>query len=171
MAPTGRQPETPESPEASAGSTPYQDPNQFFFVALPSGFVLQDRSRSLETEVTFTYPPNISITMTAIRSPGRWETETEMYNAIAGAQQSRNGLAQVQIQTYGPCEFGCGRGYFFSGTALQGSAFCRLHEYGVHAYQKTVRIKIICKNCRNPRLAALLDGIMESLRKTLLVYP
>lgn len=171
VAPSGQQPEPQTSHAASDGTTPYQDPHQFFFIALPSGFVLQDRSSAQETEVLFSYPPNISITVTARRAPGTWDTNTEMYQAIAGAQQSRDGLSQVQIQTYGPSELGGGRGYVFSGTALHSSAFCRLQEYGVHAYHKTVRIKIICKNCRNPRLAALLDNITESLHKTLLIYP
>jgi len=160
-----------QQPEPSPAAMPYQDPHQFFFVSLPPGYVVQDRSTAAATDVSFIYPPNMTMTVTAVRSTERWDTDTEMYNAIAGLQQAHSGLTKVQVLTYGPCDVGGARGYTLSGTALQESSFARLLVYGLHAYNKTVRIKIICKNCRNPHLESLLSSLREALLTTFLIYP
>jgi len=120
-------------PQTHVGETqPYQDPNFFFFVDLPAGYNIQEKSEKGKSEVLITYPPNNTLTICALRSSKPWDSEAEMYAAIATLQNPRTGLNEAHIESYGQCELSGVRGYRIVASGMQDKAFCKLLQYGLY---------------------------------------
>ncbi|MEI6126784.1 MAG: hypothetical protein WCQ99_09570, partial [Pseudomonadota bacterium] len=151
--------------------TAFQDSNTFFFLNMPGGYTLDDTSAANKTSVTFTYTPNVTITVNARPWKAEWNPDAEMYNKILEIQEGRGNFSGSKIESYGLTEFGGIKGYGISLAGYQELLFCKKQIYVLCGYKKIVFIEILCKNCRRAHIEKLFNQVKESITKSFLIYP
>ncbi|MCX8043064.1 MAG: DUF4388 domain-containing protein [Desulfobacterota bacterium] len=157
--------------EVSEQTEPFQDRHNYFFVDLPSGYSIQDRSAGKTTHIMINYPPNIFVTVRAEPHAQPWDSDNEMYAMISSLHKTHPELSQISIMSHGPYHLSSASGFTVTATAMQQATFCKLVIYGMYGYKKKITIEILCKHFRTPRVEAQAQNIHDAIRKTFLVYP
>ncbi len=148
-----------------------QDKNSFFFLSLPAGFTVEDRSTRKKSLATLTYARGITVVIEARAWPARWNAEDEMYSAIADLQTAPRGRARPAIATYALISLGGGQGYEITTTAIINAQSVKTHIYKLRAYKKMISITVTCTKCTQDATVSLFSAVDTMIKKSLLVYP
>lgn len=148
-----------------------QDINSFFFLSLPAGFTVQDRSTKKKSLATLSYAANITVDIEARAWPARWNVEDAMYAAIADLQTQTRGRAHPAIEAYSRISLGGGQGYEITTTENINAQLVKTHLYKLRAHRKMISITVTCTECDRNATGSLFSAVDEMIKKSLLVYP
>ncbi len=149
----------------------FQDPQGTFSLTLPGGYTLKDTSGTTHGEVTLTYPPYITITITSGKGDKDWEPESRMYAKLLSLQEPRDGTTTLHADHYSLIEAGGCRGYEMELSGIRNYTFSRVQLFAFGCNDKEVFIDIDCKGCKKEQTRTLFRTIIESVHTTFLMYP
>lgn len=170
-APPPAKPSSGPAPPPAPATQSLQDKNAFFFLSLPAGFSVTDRSTRNKSILMLTYAKHVTIDISARPSPAPWNAENDMYTTIAELQTDKQGRARPAIEAYGLISLGGGQGYEIATAETINAIAWQKRIYKVRAHQKMVAITVSCKQCTQAAADALFTAVNDMIRKSLLVYP
>jgi hypothetical protein len=150
---------------------PYQDPRSFFFLFLPSGCLIATNTSAQTSEVTFTYPPNLTIRITARVFKNEWKADEEMYKKVLEIQQGKSSLPHPRIESYSAISFGGGKGYEINLAAIQGATHYKSRLNVLAGHGKILVLESTCWDCGNLKNQDNYNQVLAAMVKSLLLYP
>jgi hypothetical protein len=107
------QAQTPSSSRLQAEPTKtLEDPNKYFSVSLPEGYVYINESKEKHSKILFNYSANINVTITAYPITGKRNHQEAMYAKVTEIESGNAGpLSRLGIKSYDLANFSGLEGY------------------------------------------------------------
>jgi hypothetical protein len=172
QAPTPR-PSTPQSQPQSqtpSGSglqaeptKAFEDPNKYFSVSLPEGYVYINESRGKQSKVLFNYSANINVTIAASPMTEKRDHQEAMYAKVSDIESGKAGpLSRLSISSYDLVSFSGLEG--FEIILERGTQLVHMYEM-VSSNNTAFSIRIVTIGDNNQENHDILDtAVRESLR-------
>lgn len=141
----------------------FEDPNKYFSVSLPEGYVYINESREKQSKVLFNYSANINVTITAYPLTEKRNHQEAMYAKVSDIESGKAGpLSRLSISSYDLVSFSGLEG--FEILLERGTQFVHMYEM-VSSTNIAFSIIIVTIGDNNQENHDILDtAVRESLR-------
>jgi hypothetical protein len=103
------QPQSQTSPGSGLQAEPtktFEDPNKYFSVSLPEGYVYINESKEKQSKFLFNYSANINVTITAYPITGKKDPQEAMFEKVTEIENGRAGpLSRLSVSSYEQVNF------------------------------------------------------------------
>ncbi len=141
----------------------FEDPNKYFSVSLPEGYVYINESRGKQSKILFNYSANINVTITANPTTEKKDHQEAMYAKVSDIENGKAGpLSRLSITSYELVSFSGLEG--FEIFLEQGTQSVHMYEM-VSSTNIAFSIRIVTIGDNNQENHDILDtAVRESLR-------